>query len=116
MNGLAKRLAPQIPQGDVDSANRLDISALPTKVAREGVELLPDFDRLIGADICEQRRKYIIDACCDRARWTVLTALAPADQAIVGLDLHQQAVAFRKARLGRIKDLLGDRCAQNECG
>jgi hypothetical protein len=100
MDGLAERLSPQIPQRDVDRADRLDISALPAEIAREGVKLLPGFHRLVGAGVDKERRKHIIDARRDRAWRPVLTALAPAGQTIVGLDLDLQTVALGKPRLG----------------
>jgi len=62
MDRLAKPLAPQVPQGDIDCADRLDISAVTAEIARERIKLFPDFYRLIGAPVKEQRRQHIVDA------------------------------------------------------
>jgi hypothetical protein len=62
MDRHAEVLAPQIPQGDIDRADRLDISALTAEIACERIKLFPDFYRLIGAPVKEQRRQHIVDA------------------------------------------------------
>lgn len=106
MDRLPQRLAPQIPQRDVDRADRLDIGALAAEIAGERIELLPGLRWLVGASAKEKRRQHVVDARSHGTGRAVLAAFAPTDETIVGLDLDQQAVALRKSRLGGIEGLL----------
>jgi hypothetical protein len=72
MDRLTERVAPQVPQRDVDRADRFEIGALTAEVARERVELLPDFCRLVGAPAKEKRRQHVVDARGDGTGRAVL--------------------------------------------
>ena len=88
VNRLVERLAPKVPQCDVDRADRLDVSALAAEIARERIELFPDPYRLISGPIYDKRREYIVDTGSDRIGRAALPPFSPANEAVIGFDLN----------------------------
>src|SRR3546814_5287584 len=55
-----------------------------------------------GFEASQNRRQHIIDAGRDRLRRTILATFTPTHQAILGGELDQQAVAFRRSEERRV--------------
>ena len=115
MHRLAQRLAPQVPQRNVDGADRLDIGAFLTEIARKAVKTIRGNHRSTGWRADQQRGQNVIDARRHRFRRAVLAALAPTGQTGIGGDLDQQTVTLGEFCLRRIEGLAPQRHPQNEC-
>ena len=103
MDRPVQRLAPDVPERDVDGADRLDVGSRPSEIAAERVVPLPDPHRRVRRLADQTRAEDVGDRARDRLSRPVLTAFAPADDPVIRGDLHQRAGAFRKPRLAGIE-------------
>jgi hypothetical protein len=88
VNGLAGSFADDVPQRDVDAADRRNGHAAQAVVLDLVIQLLPqhfDVERVASDQRGPQQR---FDNGSVDGRWPV--AIAPADDAVVGADLDDQ--------------------------
>ena len=94
----ARRLGADVPQGEVEAAQR-HRGGIAHAVAGQLhlIDPLPDADDIDRIHADDEFADRGVDQLGDRARAAPVMGLAPADDAFVGLDLHQHGVAFDRA-------------------
>ena len=85
MDRLVQVLALQIPQRDVDAAEPLDDGTLLPVIAIAGIQLVPDVLAAHGILSNQEAGEFPHDGGID-PRGPI--TLAPADQPLIGDDLH----------------------------
>jgi len=111
MDGLPERPAGEVPQRDVDPAERLDGEALLAVIAEAGVEIFPD--RLAGARVAS-REQLAVEPHDRRIQPRRPVDLAEAADAVLRNDLHDERPALVVPGAG-IGEGRGELRAQDMC-
>ena len=112
MHGSAKRLAHDVPQGNIDSTERLNVSAFLSKISAKGIKFFKCPVGCIRRSIDKPRGQNIIDAARHRFRRAILTTFSPPYDSVVGAYTNQQAIAVCEPGLGRVERFI-ERASQN---
>ena len=98
----AGALAGDVPQRDVDRGMRIDHRPVAAEDV-EGLRRLPVQSIDVGCVLADEPRAHIgLERRLGRRDDRVAEALAPAGDAGVGLNLHQQVVHGRKSQAGEV--------------
>lgn len=88
----SREFAGQIPQGDVDRSERIDVKAAGIAAhPHEVVQIVMDRRRIEGVAANREIRKEIIDDLHRGAWGNQPVGLAPSDGTILGLNAHEHA-------------------------
>ncbi len=87
---LSRALARQIPERDVEARQRKDGDAVTPEEMQRLLHPVQEPGNVPGIATDRERRHHVVDGSAYRTLAIVAEGVAPADEAVLGLDAHQQ--------------------------